>query len=227
MITKDFKKDFLFFKELLLSKKNFALPRYADGEYAVIQNHKITGIDGWSITSNDTQLSYEMKQTLSHTESNYYYGISCPCCDLPTHMALYGLLQPNKDRITFSNIFVNANWKGAFDLFMSLDKTLICSEKTTLPQDKYIPISSNVIVDYRLNRLKLLEKFKSIAVNNSNKLFCIAAGPLSEIIIHWMYSENPDNQYVDIGSCLDPYIHGNPTRSYQLSSEFSNRVCIL
>lgn len=227
MITKDFKKDFIFFKELLLSKNNFALPRYADGEYAVLQNHKITGVDGWSVSSLDTQLSHEMRETLNHKEPNYYYGISCPCCDAPTHMALYELLQLNKDKITFSNIFVNANWKEAFNLFMSLDKILICNEKSILPSDKFISVSSNVIIDYRLNRQKLLEKFKTIASNNTNKLFCIAAGPLSEIIIHWMYSENPNNQYVDVGSCLDLYIHSGPTRSYQMCSEFSNRVCVL
>jgi hypothetical protein len=47
-----------------------------------------------------------------------------------------------------------------------------------------------------------------------NQLFFISCGPVSEIIIHKLYQNNPNNTYVDMGSSLDELIHGYKTRPY-------------
>ena len=45
----------------------------------------------------------------------------------------------------------------------------------------------------------LLKKFKDI----KNELFFISCGPVSEIIINKLYTNNPYNSYVDVGSSID------------------------
>ena len=47
-----------------------------------------------------------------------------------------------------------------------------------------------------------------------NKTFFVSAGPVSEILIHEMYLSNPNNQYIDVGSSIDEFVHGKPTRPY-------------
>jgi len=42
----------------------------------------------------------------------------------------------------------------------------------------------------------------------------VAAGPMSEPIIHAMWASNPMNMYIDFGSSLDPVTKQKNTRLY-------------
>jgi hypothetical protein len=56
-----------------------------------------------------------------------------------------------------------------------------------------------------------------------NKTFFVSAGPVSEILIHKMYSSNPNNQYIDVGSSIDEFVHGRITRPYMNpTSQYAN-----
>lgn len=228
MFNHKFKEDLDFILQKIQNKEPFALARYADGEFAVLKNHKITGCDGWSITVEDKPFAEELQISLLHKEHNYFYGISCLCCDPSTHSQLKNILIDNWDRVTFSNIFVNSNWKKSYDFFMNYeDKIFICNANSKMTKNFY-KVPENVLKFYRFDKVSLKNYYCDIAKKYNNKLFCISAGPLAELIIHWMYLENPDNQYIDIGSCLDPYIHGKFTRLYHYeNNEFSRRVCSL
>jgi hypothetical protein len=58
-----------------------------------------------------------------------------------------------------------------------------------------------------------------------NKTFFISAGPISEIIIHNLYNINPNNQYIDVGSSLDEFIHGRITRPYMVvGNHYSTQI---
>jgi hypothetical protein len=57
-----------------------------------------------------------------------------------------------------------------------------------------------------------------------NKTFFISAGPISEIIIHTLYNINPNNQYIDVGSSIDEYVHGNKTRPYMDNNGIYNKI---
>lgn len=222
--TNNFQDDLETIINKIESKQNFALARYADGELAVIENKKIIGCDGWRVTDEDLQFSRDLLDTCNHTESNYFYGISCPCCDIVGNQKLRNILSSSRDRLTYSNIFVNSNWNKAYSYFMNKQKVLICNSSSKIKEDFY-KVPSNVLESYRTEKNSLKIYYESIATNYKNYLFCISAGPLAEIIIHWMYSVNPDNQYVDIGSCLDPYLHGRVTRDYQ-NSVYINKSCV-
>jgi hypothetical protein len=228
MFNHSFDQDLDLLINKIINKESFAFARYADGELAVLNNKHITGCDGWTVTDQDKLFSEELASSLLHAEENYYYGISCPCCDPPAYNQLKTLLIANWDRVTFSNLFVNSNWKKSYDFFMShQNKIFICNSNCKLQFD-YYKVPPNVISAYRTHREDLKNYYSTIAKNYKNMLFCISAGPLAELIIHWMYGENPENQYVDVGSCLDPFIHGRATRIYHhQANSFNNKVCVL
>lgn len=226
MITKVFKDDLEFIKSKILNKGPFAFARYADFELAVLTNNKITSCDHITVSEEDREFGKELYDTLLHKESNYFYGISCPCCDMHSYQTYKRILTNSWDRVTFSNMFVNSNWNSATEFLMSYkDKIFIANENAKL-EVPFFKCPSNVLIAYRSKRLELKNYYESIAKNYNSQLFCISAGPLAEIIIHWMYNANPNNQYIDIGSALDTYIHKTATRDYHIPGRvFNLRTC--
>jgi hypothetical protein len=65
---------------------------------------------------------------------------------------------------------------------------------------------------------RILDRIKSIARSHFNTLFLIAAGPLSKIFVHEMWMVSKCNQYIDIGSVLDPFTKSN---NYPLKKDVS------
>jgi len=58
---------------------------------------------------------------------------------------------------------------------------------------------------------------KGYVKNTQDELFFFAAGPISEIMIDVLYKTNPNNQYIDVGSSIDEFVHGKKTRPYMQS----------
>jgi len=213
MFTKVFNEDLELLKTKIINKEPFAFPRYADYEVDVILNRKVTNCDGITITENEEAFGKEMFETLLHQENNYFYGISCPCCDVQSFNFYQRILSNSWDRVSYSNLFVNSNWNSAVDFLMNYkNKVFIVNENSKLKQPFY-KVPSNVFVSYRNDRESLKTYYENLAEKHNETLFCISAGPLAEIIIHWMYLKNNNNQYIDTGSSLDMFIHNNPTRA--------------
>jgi len=55
----------------------------------------------------------------------------------------------------------------------------------------------------------------SLARAYHGTVFFVSLGPMSEAVILTMWRANPTNMYVDVGSGLDLFVKGVPTRSYQ------------
>jgi hypothetical protein len=227
MFTHSFAQDLEIIKNKIINKEPFAFARYADFELAVILNRQITSCDNISVSQQDKDFGEELFQTLFHKENNYFYGISCPCCDIPTYQFYEKILRSSWDRVTFSNLFVNSNWTSAVDFLTNYqNKIFICNENSKLDVP-FFKVPSNVLVSYRTERENLKKYYESIAEAHNEVLFCISAGPLAEIIISWMYNKNNNNQYIDVGSSLDLLIHKNPTRSYHFSGHtYNQRTCV-
>lgn len=221
--TNNFQEDLQTIINKIENKENFAFARYADGELAVIENKKITGCDGWSVTEKDIQFGKDLLNSCNHLENNYFYGISCPCCDPVGNNKLKNIFSKSVNKLTYSNLFVNFNWEKAFNYFKNKDKILVCNTTSKI-EEPFYKVPNNVLEFYRLGKNNLKLYYESIAKNHINSLFCISAGPLAEIIIDWMYTINPNNQYIDVGSCLDPLIHGRATRDYHRNIG-SNKIC--
>lgn len=235
---KNFKDEFYKYAEMMKQDKPFALARYADGECAVMKGKSVANTtDKWQAPNELTQLGIDLKETLSHTEDNYHYGISCQCCDTISKDYLLGMIKQKEDNITYSNLFVNANYHRWIEFIKTLDRHVILIANAEgagkplpiLKVDQYFAIPNNCIDFYAKHKddfiVKLVEGFKDI----HGQLVLISAGPLAEIIVHHLYNTNPTNTYIDVGSAVAEIIHGRSTRPYMCdpSSEYYRKECIL
>jgi hypothetical protein len=230
-----------FFLNLIDNEENFALARYGDGELAIIQNKDIGkdtqafNADGWHFDSEnyDSVFVEDIRKSLSHQEENYFYGIVCSCCHGKEKVDAYlGML--NTHSITYANVFVNSNFR-LFSSYMAQrlnrDVVLVANE---MGKDKQYPFSviDNMWIQddcvnwYNKNSAEIVEESQSLAGKYSGKLFLISAGPLANILVDKMYSHNPNNCYIDIGSCFDTVTKEQYSRPYQNpNTYFANLVC--
>lgn len=234
----NFKEHFYFFKDKILRNENFVFARYADGERMILNNQSILqgtqafNIDKWKYENNKLFCS-DLLLTCNHREHNYYYAISCKCCD-PAGEIFYKNLFQNHN-ITFSNLFINSNYKLFIEFVENLNKDVILIANKACKNSKYpfkvidnFAIENDCVNWYEANKIIILEQLLVLSKKYQNKLFFVSAGPLSEILIHNLYINNPDNCYVDIGSSLDIYTHKKITRPYQMKdSIFYNKECVL
>lgn len=238
LLTKCFKEDLIFFKKKILNNENFAFARYADGEMLILKNINILNgtqaydIDKWKY-NNNILFSNDLLNTCNHTEDNYYYAISCVCCDPEGNKFYKQLLKTNN--LTFSNLFINSNYNSFISFVNSLQKDVcLIANKNCLSSDYpfnvslKVPIPDDCVNWYENNKQKIIDTITNIAKSHNNQLFFISAGPLSEIIIHTLYINNPNNMYIDVGSSLDIYTHNKITRPYQIfGNSYNNKECLI
>lgn len=220
-----FIKDFITFTEKIRSKENFAYTRYADGEVMLMKGIGVGkrtqahDVDKWSSPNTLTKVGVELLESLNHTESNYYYAIASD--SISDYDFLINRIFVSKENITFSNLWINKNYESMKKFYESLDKDviLICNHKS---EKENFPFKVNKIFRFPDDCVNFWESegdlFMSNLINEvssiKNKTFFISCGPVSEIIIHNLYNSNNENQYIDVGSSLDEYIHGWKTRPY-------------
>ena len=139
-------------------------------------------------------------------------------------------IKHNDSNITFVNLWINANYQKTKNKMKSLkrDVILICNENAKIENFPFkvkelIPFPNNCISFWEENSSvymdTLLKKFKDI----KNELFFISCGPVSEIIINKLYTNNPYNSYVDVGSSIDEYVHSKITRPYMLPTSIYSK----
>lgn len=188
--------------ELIKNRIPFAFPRYGDGELALIEGREINEtsqayiFDEWTAPNYITDLGIKLKESLKHTEDNYYYGI-------PFHEPLFSKFMAFiNNNILDANFFVNENW-DKFNNFAWGEHILISRQNGTVESPPDCVNNWNILLD-RLTPY----------LNKSGELFLFSAGPMSCIAIDWMWSQNPTNMYVDVGSAIDFKTKGRITRLF-------------
>ena len=84
---KDFKSEFDRVIKLIDSKEPLVLVRYGDGETILMDGGEISKgtqaftVDKWSSPVGETKLGLKLKESLTHTEKEWIYGIPCQCCN--------------------------------------------------------------------------------------------------------------------------------------------------
>lgn len=227
MFTHNFNQDL----EILINEINkepFAFLRFADGEHSVLEKINLNGYD-WKMDTSYYQSSNDMNQALSYRDNRYFYGISCTCCDKVKANYYKNKLSDVMEKVTYSNIFVNGNYKRSLEWLNSINKDvwLLANDKATnsmFPfKSKNIYFSSDILTIYEKNKNSILNSVEPI-LKDSNKLILVAVGPMSEILIHYLWTRNKNNFYIDIGSIIDPYIHGS-TRIYHHDNRWKTLNC--
>ncbi len=233
-MTQDFKLDFQEVFYLIRSNKPFAFMRFADGEIGVMQGRQINGSDKWTSPQYLTKLGQDLLSAIGRIDPNVYYGISCQCCDVEGRNYLLSLIQNPKHNVTFSNIFVNGNYKNFLQELSSLNKSVyvIANERALfsnfpLPIQGFVPVPDDCVNYWEEHGDSVKQVLKESFENVTNELFLISAGPMSEALIDYLWTINPNNQYIDVGSSIAEFVHGHPIRDFAYTnSPYYNKNCI-
>ena len=240
MMTQDFKGDFFEIMRMIVETDSMAFSRAADGEANVLKNNTIGNKDGW-LYRKDKNLIFraDLRKSMQCIDPGFIYGISCTCCDVANHNYLLELLKTDRSQMTFSNMWVNANYplfkEHFFKTLKAANKDIvICTnEKAKIrnieayfPIKDFIPIPGNCVAYWEKNRDYIRALLDLHGSTRENTIFLFAAGPLSEILIYELWLVNPRHIMLDIGSSIDPILFNRKSRIYHDDrSEFSQRVC--
>lgn len=222
-----FNSDFDYFWGMIEDGTNFTFTRYADGEVMLMNGVSVKegtqayNVDKWSAPVGLTKVGKELIETLNHTEDNYYYAISSKTDNINDYSFLRNNIKQNDAKITFVNLWINANYSKSIEKYSSLKRavTLICNykaKKENFPFEvnKIYPFPNDCVKFWEDSGDGFIEMLLSEIGNKENELFFISCGPVSEIIIDKLYRNNPNNTYVDVGSSIDEFVHGHKTRPY-------------
>jgi len=233
-MTQDFKLDLKEVFDLIKTNKPFAFMRFADGEIGVMQGRLVNGSDRWTSPQHLTKLGQDLLSAIAKTDSNIYYGISCQCCDVEGKNYLLSLIQNPKQNITFSNLFVNGNYKDFLRELSLLNKPVyvIANERALfsnfpLPIQGFVPVPDDCVSYWEGFSDEVKEVLRDSFESITNELFLISAGPMSEALIDYLWTINPNNQYIDVGSSIAEFVHGHPIRDFAYTnSPYHNKNCI-
>lgn len=219
--------DFDYFWGLIDLNINFAFARYADGEVMLMNGIEVPEftqafqVDRWKAPNGLSKVGRELLETTSHQERHYYYAISGRSDNPNDWLYLVNkIYNRNSDR-TFVNLWINANYERTKQRLLNLkrDVVLICNEAAIgktfpFPVKMISPFPNDCINFWENNSEQYIQHLIDTYGKMENQLFFISCGPVSEIIIHRLYQNNPNNTYIDMGSALDEFIHGRKTRPY-------------
>jgi len=213
--------------------ENFMLLKNADGERAIMMGEAIDYVEGtWSAPQHRTKLGDDILSCLSLNEDNVYYAISCPCCDQEAYYWYKSRI--NSPNITFSNLWVNANFKKFKKLFPTLkrDAILISNYRAkghkigNLNILKHYEIGDDCFSFWENEAPALIEQIKKDFGDKNNLFYVVSAGPMSTPIMVELYKNNPNNCYVDFGSAIDIYYKDNFSRAYMNDkSNYAKQNC--
>lgn len=240
-MIQSFREDFDEVLGVIRASDSFALSRFADGEASVLRNVTVGNKDGW-LYKKDRNLVFraDLRKSLLCSDPGFVYGLSCSCCDKATHDYLLEQVRTKPENLTFSNIFVNANFAAFNELFVrtlreSGRPVVLCTNKKArvenldrmVPVRDFIPIPGNCVEHWEKRRDEIRGLLDLKGSTWRGAVFLFASGPLSEILIHDLWQVNPRNVYLDIGSTLDPILFNRQSRGYHKTGhEFSQRVCV-
>lgn len=225
-------REFEKFWQKIENNENFALLSYGDGERAIMCGEHVKAQEGWESPAYLSKLGGVLLKTLTIDTDNFYYGISCPCCDRKAYYWYMTRIQSRN--ITFANLWVNGNYLKFYSRFKELKReaVLIANYRAkncrigNLKIVKHYEVGDDCISFWEEKGTQLLENIKNEFGNKNNLLYVVAAGPMSEPIIAELYKNNPDNCYIDFGSSIDTFIHGKITRPYMKGkSKYAHLNC--
>lgn len=225
----DFFGDFDFFTNKILNEEPFAFSRYADGEVRLMKGKKVKegtqafNVDNWYSDEGLTRLGEDLLGTTSHTEDNYFYAISGLTDSKDDYQYLNEVIKSSNK--TFVNLWINANYQRTMQFYNKLNRDVVVMANHNAVRGAF-PFSvkdlytypNNCVQYWEENRDDVINGVENVAKLYDGMLFFVSVGPLTEVLIHYMYFANPNNTYVDVGSSIDEFVHGRKTRPYMNSS---------
>ena len=237
---KNFRHDFLIFKNKLQQKENFAFSRFSDGEMYILQNRRLK-LDNLTIQIDDRIQSgpyqsadfksfdpqtdsihqQRLVDAFCYNQANYYKGISCSCCvgkdNFDWQINLHG---GDDESLTWANLWVNSNYPAFIQEILPLfyDRNCIFIGH----KDANISNLPFIVKDFRVGYNAMINDYDKINIiknwiktnNIENNLFLFSASTFSNLAIYELFKEFPNNSYIDIGTCLAPLMNMPTERDY-------------
>ena len=229
--------DFDFFWAKIESNENFTFSRFADGEVLLMEGKSVDTstqafvCDKWMSDGGIKKLSLDLIESLTYSDDNYYYAISSNTDSDHDFKFLYEKI-PNKQNITFANLWINANYKKNLNKISNLnrDVVLICNESGLSKSYPFtcldiVPFPNDCVTFWEYNNSEFIENIKNLSLKYNNTLFLVCCGPTSACINYILHNTNKNNTYIDFGSSLDTFIHSKNTRDYMKdNSVYQNQI---
>ena len=236
-MIKSFASDISLFKTKIKNKQNFSFSKYADGEWAVMQNKSINNGEFWfnPDDSEDQKKRQALIDSFQYKHPNYYVGISCPCCQgIDTFNEMYNFSGQDDDHLTWANLWVNSNYSyyvsNILPLYKERPVVLFCNKNANierLPFRPHIvfPIENNAWA-YNWDAISSAKEMIS-KLTEKNVLFLFCCGPFGNILCHELTKYCDEHTYLDIGSTLNPFLQsaGFERHYYMGNNIFSNLTC--
>ena len=232
---KSFKTAFDKLLSKIKNKENFAFTRFSDGEMFILKNEVLVLADNHYVTGKirganrytkeehkefypEKHQSYRKKliECYRHDQINYFKGI---CTATDGHVGkenfdwLIDFHGGDHESLTFSNLLINANYSRFIEELVPLleYRNVIyvvneLADTSKLPFNilKEFKIGSNCMInDYDITS-KIKNYIKDEGIENA--IILCSAASLSNFIIYECFKDNPNNTFLDIGSCLNPLL---------------------
>ena len=236
---KKFDEEFYKYWDKIRFRENFCFLRYADGEGLLMRGETVhtytqaATVDGWDHPGGKSLLGRRLIESLNNDDPRIHIGITSPAQNVEEYKFIRTMINVPDTNISYSDLWINENYGKFTKALAELDEPviLIASDKASrrpslgpLRVDEFVPIPSQVVKFYENKYKELHERLDSF-VSYTNRLFLVSAGPLSEVIIDYLFRRNPNNRYIDVGSATDEIIHGRKTRPY-MDVETYNSVTV-
>jgi hypothetical protein len=230
------------FPESADHNKGLAFVRLGDGEMMLMFGIAVESIDPWLWPGGRSRLGQDLRALLRIPKHQYnsfspvYYGIYDANIICSFHEILTMIHQHPK-YLTYTNLFVNTNYPATQLLHRSLIRDerkriiLIINDETSPTKLTELKEWTAEIILYPHNgsmmwegsdfRDQAIRKIVTVATRYRNRLFAFSVGPLSRVLIHYAWLENPYNRYIDFGSTFDQMIKGTVTRPYQSNTDLN------
>lgn len=226
-MKKDFIVELYSMINLLKVKENFAFVRFGDGEATIIFNksydntNKFNGEWAYDNTNQQHKLIRErLINSLTYASPNYFIGLPAHM-DNNSFMKLKGMTSQDEKYLTFASLFIDGNYflfkNEMYPLFKTFNIITVFHKKAKFDNINFkIDRNFAVGVNAWINDINVIDDIKKYIIENNvkNTLFLVAAGPLSNILIHELYIFEKDNIYLDIGSVLDDIVGLGQTRHF-------------
>jgi hypothetical protein len=255
---KDFKQHIQSFKQKLTNREHFAFARYSDGELFILQNKELKLDQGIIVVGEEKSFgnykSQDFKhydpikhsfyrdkllEAFKHKQTNYYKGISCRCCvGEESYNQQIDIHRGDDESLTWANLFVNSNYpifiEEILPILQTYNTVMICHKDANLEKLEFVTKDFRVGYNAMINDYSKIEEISNwIKQNNTeNSLFLFSASTFSNLAIHQLFKEHPNNTYLDIGTCLTPFMDMPTERSYLQEYWFNfpkkdlNKTCI-
>lgn len=237
---KTFSSHFDLFKQKLIDKEYFAFARYSDGEMYILKNTQLKldqdliQIDNKSGHGPYKSPDFKHFDPVEHkdfrnklieaylyNQHNYYKGISCRCCvddnNFQYQIDLHG---GDSDFLTWANLFVNGNYPRFIEellpIIQTYDSIMVCHKDANLSKLEFVNKDFRVGYNAMINDYDKIQDMKNWMDENNitGKLFLFSASTFSNLAIYELFKHNSKNTYLDIGTCLTPFMDMPTDRSY-------------